>query len=291
LAQEKEYERAKRRRLNPTEPEGGAAQAGLVQRVQDRAAFPQPTEVLNDNDAAIFPVETETERAYREEFLNELRQQTRYNRRTIRTHRKAQEPVLFEANIPTHDCGRMDVKCGDCNALHFKKEMSSDKKFSNCCNKGKVSLPELKESPKLLESLLTNSRPQANNFMKKKRNYNSALDFASMGANVSLPPGRGPYCFRIHGMVYHSTRSVGQDSLNPAYAGLYFMDSAQVTDLRLHNQANAGCELWLMVLLDNILREVNPYAHLYKSMRQVFEEEQQKTVSENREQTMIIHVA
>jgi hypothetical protein len=69
------------------------------------------------------------------------------------------------------------------------------------------------------------------------------------------------------------------------------MDSAQVTDLRLHNQANAGCELWLMVLLDNILREVNPYAHLYKSMRQVFEEEQQKTVSENREQTMIIHVA
>ena len=128
--------------------------------------------------------------------------------------------------------------------------------------------------------------------MKKIRNYNSELAFASMGANVSLPPGRGPYCFRIHGMVYHSTRSVGQDSPNPAYAGLYFMDSAQATDLRLHNQANAGCKLWLMVALDNILREVYPYAHLYKSMCQVFGEEQQKAVSENREQlavAMIIH--
>ena len=47
-----------------------------------------------------------------------------------------------------------------------------------------------------------------------------------------------------------------------------------------------------MVALDNILREVYPYAHLYKSMCQVFGEEQQKAVSENREQlavSMIIH--
>jgi hypothetical protein len=47
-----------------------------------------------------------------------------------------------------------------------------------------------------------------------------------------------------------------------------------------------------MVALDNILREVNPYDHFYKSMRQVFEEEQQKAVSENREHlavAMIIH--
>ncbi len=170
--------------------------------------------------------------------------------------------------------------------------MASDKKFYNCCNKGKVRLPELKECPELLESLLRDSHPQAKNFMKKIRNYNSALAFASMVANVSLSPGSGPYCFRIHGMVYHSTRSVGQDSPNPAYADLYFMYSAQATDLRLHNQANAGCEPWLMAALDNILREVNPYALLYKSMRQVFEEEQQKAASESRDQlavAMIIH--
>ena len=81
LAQQREYNLAKRRRLNPTEPEGGAsqsdgraAQAGLMQRVPERAAFPQTndggaeqrqelneigvpldeaTDVLNNNDAAI----------------------------------------------------------------------------------------------------------------------------------------------------------------------------------------------------------------------------------------------
>ena len=81
LAQQREYNLAKRRRLKPTEPDGGAAQSdgraaqgGLVQRVPERAAFPQTndggaeqrqelneigvpldeaTDVLNNNDAAI----------------------------------------------------------------------------------------------------------------------------------------------------------------------------------------------------------------------------------------------
>ncbi len=70
-----------------------------------------------------------------------------------------------------------------------------------------------------------------------------------MGANVTLPPGVGPYCYRIHGMVYHTTSSVGQNSLNPGYADLYFMDSAQATNVRLHNQANAGCERLVMIAL------------------------------------------
>jgi sarcosine oxidase delta subunit len=94
-----------------------------------------------------------------------------------------------------------------------------------------------------------------------------------MDANVSLPPGKGPYCFRIYDMVYHRKISVVQNSSNPAYADLYFMDSAQATDLKLHNQENAGCERWLMLSLDTMLREINPYALLYKSLRQVFEEE------------------
>ena len=60
LAQKREYNLAKRRRPMPTEPDGGAeqsdgraAQSGLVQRVKERSPFPQPTDVLNNNDAAI----------------------------------------------------------------------------------------------------------------------------------------------------------------------------------------------------------------------------------------------
>ncbi|KAF2352927.1 hypothetical protein FHG87_016316 [Trinorchestia longiramus] len=33
------------------------------------------------------------------------------------------------------------------------------------------------------------------------RNYNSAFDFASFGANIRLPPGRGPYCFHLLGQT------------------------------------------------------------------------------------------
>ena len=41
-------------------------------------------------------------------------------------------------------------------------------------------------------------------------------------------------------------------------------------------QMHAGCERWLRLSLDTMLREINQYAFLYKSMRQVFEGEQQK---------------
>lgn len=105
--------------------------------------------------------------------------------------------------------------------------MSSDKKFAYCCNKGKDIFPDRKECPKFLKSILTNSYPQAANFTKKIGNYNSANDFATMGANISLPPGWGPHCFRIHGMVDHRTSSFGQNSQNPGNFDLYFMDSAQ----------------------------------------------------------------
>jgi hypothetical protein len=120
--------------------------------------------------------------------------------------------------------------------------------------------------------------------MKKIRNYNCARAFASIRANVTTPPGKGPYCCRIHAMGYHTTSSVGQDSRNPRYANLYFMDLAQATNIRLHNEANAGCERWVMIALDTMLREINPYAHLYKSMRRLFEEEQRNAVAENRDQ-------
>ena len=135
-------------------------------------------------------------------------------------------------------------------------------------------LPDLKKCPKLLESLLTDSHPQAPNLVKKIRNKNSALAFAPM------------FLFRQTGDLTASEStvwcntvcvfSVCKNSPNQAYVDLYFVDSAKATELRLHNQANAGCERWLRLSLDTMLCEVNPYAFLYKSMRQVFEGEQQK---------------
>ncbi len=39
---------------------------------------------------------------------------------------------------------------------------------------------------------------EGRNFRENIRSYNSTFEFASMRAQIDLPPGFGPYCFRIH---------------------------------------------------------------------------------------------
>ncbi|UYV73006.1 hypothetical protein LAZ67_10001495 [Cordylochernes scorpioides] len=66
----------------------------------------------------------------------------------------------------------------------------------------KVELEPIQTS-ELLESLMTGKHQLSKNFMENIRSVNSALAFASMGANLAPPPGYGPYCFRINGQIYH----------------------------------------------------------------------------------------
>jgi len=226
--------------------------------------------------AEMIPLETDEERSYREKILEER------NRAGVpRTHRAACKKIESEANVPIHDCGEMNLICEECGAKHFKGERPQDKKFQQCCKKGRVILPLPKECPEPLSKLLQNNHPKAKSFMSKIRNYNSAHAFASMGATISSPPGRGPYCFRIHGQVYHNTAAVGATP-NPKYADLYFMDAAQASSYRANVEANGGCCRDLMEELDVMLRENNPYAAIYKRMRQVLEEEYIQAQAENR---------
>jgi hypothetical protein len=153
----------------------------------------------------------------------------------------------------------MNVTCEECGAKHFLKERPSDKRFTDCCFKGKVVLPLPRPPPELLLHLLTDSHPKAKHFLLKIRNYNSALAFASMGASISAPPNRGPYCYRIHGAVYHNTTPVGQiNNSTPRYAQLYFIEAEQASAHRASVDANGGCDRQLMDALDALLREINP---------------------------------
>ena len=77
-------------------------------------------------------------------------------------------------------------------------------KFTHCCEKGKVKLPDIK-IPSQIQNLLIGDDSSSKNFLDRIRQYNSAFAFASTGAQITAPPGRGPYCFRIHGQVYHRT--------------------------------------------------------------------------------------
>jgi hypothetical protein len=44
---------------------------------------------------------------------------------------------------------------------------------------------------------------EANNYREPIREYNSAMAFASAGAEVKSPPGNDAYYFRIHSQNYH----------------------------------------------------------------------------------------
>ncbi|EFX63653.1 hypothetical protein DAPPUDRAFT_268051 [Daphnia pulex] len=162
----------------------------------------------------------------------------------------------------------------------------------------KVILPPPKECPELLQMLFTNCHPQSANFIKNARQYNNALAFASLGASIDVLRGRGPYCFKIYGQLYHNTYAVQyydeEISVPPAlkYAQLYFLDSAQANEQRLNNPANRSCDSALMEQLDALIRRVNPYAVMYKNMRQVAMEEDRQAAVEGRAPvvvSMVIH--
>ena len=191
--------------------------------------------------------------------------------------------MLNESTIELQYCGKMDQICGECDAAHFKKERPADKKFSTCCSKGKVILPQSNECPELLLHLMSNSHPKSKHFMRKIRLYNSALAFASMGASIVTPPNRGPYCFRLHGQVYRNTCPVGApNTTNPRYAQLYFIDSEQATEIRSSIGMNSLYDRALMGALDHLLRDINPFSHIYKTMNHVLEDEHRQAARESR---------
>jgi hypothetical protein len=175
----------------------------------------------------IIPQETEEEITFREQTMG-----ARYRAGLPRTHRVASKPIFAEHLVELHDCGTMNIICEECGARHLKGERPSDKKFTQCCRKGKVILPPPKECPAPLAQLMQKNHPKAKAFMRKNQDYNSAHAFASMAASISSPPGRGPYCFRIHGQVYHNTTPMEENTNNPKYGDLYFMDASLSFEFR-----------------------------------------------------------
>jgi hypothetical protein len=70
-----------------------------------------------------------------------------------------------------------------------------------------------------LRELLTEDTREAKNCKEHIREYNLAVAFASMGAEIESPAGSGPYCFRIHGQIYNLVspiypKQISQDMKN-----------------------------------------------------------------------------
>ncbi|GBM58541.1 hypothetical protein AVEN_268613-1 [Araneus ventricosus] len=97
----------------------------------------------------------------------------------------------------------MSEVCKFCGALYWKNEVNSSEKYTKCCHDVKVRLLNLTEVPDLFKELLCSNSQEAKNYRQHIREYNAALAFVSMGVEIKAPPGTGPYCFHIHGQIYH----------------------------------------------------------------------------------------
>lgn len=117
------------------------------------------------------------------------------------------------SNTTEHFIGPMTSKCPHCQDARFPDE------GLNCCHNGKVMLP-ITDYPHELQQLFVNQA-----FLKDIRIYNNLFAFASLGAQISPLPGFGPYCFRIHGQIYHRSGNLHpQDGNTRKYGQVYILD-------------------------------------------------------------------
>lgn len=177
-----------------------------------------------------------------------------------------------EQTINERYCGALNVLCEFCNSKNFHDEKPTDGKFSKCCRKGVVILPEINVAP-LLQQLMTNNHAHSKNFMDNIRAFNSSLAFASMGANIAPPPGGGPYCFRIHDSIYHRVGVLNPSSGEQRkYAQLFILDPMTAADQRMHIAGNMNCNPQLMQELSHFVTTNNPFAISFKMLHEVEQE-------------------
>ncbi|XP_035233479.1 uncharacterized protein LOC118205294 [Stegodyphus dumicola] len=178
----------------------------------------------------------------------------------------------LEVYAEQHSVGSMEGSCDLCNGLFFTGERNARGRYMHCCNNGKIVEAE-RRYPEEWRNLMNGNHPFSEEFYANIRTYNCLLSFASMGANIEMPTGSGPYCFRIHGAIYHRTSHLhpphaGQEQ----YAQLYILDSDQALRQRMNIFGNVALNAELLRQLDAVLRNVNPYAEAYKMLKE-FEEE------------------
>ncbi|GBN20394.1 hypothetical protein AVEN_100471-1, partial [Araneus ventricosus] len=109
---------------------------------------------------------------------------------------------------------------------------------------------------------ITEQYTGSKNYRQRIREYNAALAFAFMGAEIKALPGTGPYCFRIHGQIYHMVSPLySNERKKPRYGQLYIFDSSEANNRRMEN--NRACLHSVMERLDALLRSINPFAESY----------------------------
>lgn len=184
---------------------------------------------------------------------------------------------LQETPLQEHYCGKMNIVCHSCGSKNFIDEATgkNSTSFTPCCQKGKIKLDPITVSL-YIKNLMKGQHELSKNFMEHIRSFNSSLAFASTGAQIESPPGYGPYCFRIHGQIYHRAGTLHpDDGEQRVYAQLYILDPGLAATQRLSitnkkgAHCNAGCSETLMKELSQLMVDQNPFAKASKMLYEV----------------------
>lgn len=168
----------------------------LRKRNQREDETAQETSCRKEADKQSHKVTREEETAHEKLARNEqnrlnmaAKRQNDRNRQSIKvkpTYRIAMcNTTIREEDVVPFSCGSMNVECSECHSFNFAGEMTKDEKqqrFSMCCQKGKVKLPDLHEPPQLLKTLLDGNTTVDKNYQNFILNFNSAIAFASRKA-------------------------------------------------------------------------------------------------------------
>ena len=78
----------------------------------------------------------------------------------------------------------------------------------------------------------------------------------------------GPYCFRISGQIYHAFSQLQPElGSKPRYSQIYIYDQEHELDNHLHTFNNL--DRGLLKQLQEMIKTVNPYAHIYKQAGEI----------------------
>lgn len=125
--------------------------------------------------------------------------------------------------------------------------------------------------PDGLRRSLSASTPDTRNFRENIRQYNSALAFTSLGAQIDDSVNRGgggPPVFRIQGKPHHQISSLlPPDGQRPGYARLYILDSHEAHGHRM--QRNSGLDPNVMYRLGGLITQYYRWAEIFKQAHEV----------------------
>ncbi|XP_057290909.1 uncharacterized protein LOC130613606 [Hydractinia symbiolongicarpus] len=208
------------------------------------------------------------------------------NRRRANAQRNV--AVRARRNAPYYNVARqhvlpnvyyLGVMDKNCQVIKFENE-----ECFKCCHNGKVALDNLSPYPEQLRQLLTNNdTAQARNFQMNIRKYNSAVSFASFGANLRPPPGRGPPCFRICSQIWHRVGDLHPpEGQTPVFNQLYIYEAGRALNERMARPENNGCREDVMQTVQDIMNRVSPFAAAYRYMAEVEADEIAQAAAENR---------